>query len=471
MDFACFHLSLDTDEAGGYYTRYNANLTNYAQNHIGGFNLRTVPNMKIAFISYEYPLDAAYGGIATYVYQAARMLSRRGHHVEVFTSSPYRSGTEMEDGIIVHRINEKEQQNFAGHIGHIFVKRHAALQFDVLEGPDYAADAREAIRLAPEIPLVIKLHTPSILLFKLNHYKPESSLMRKTRLYFRSLLRGHKPSWGYDPSIEVYRLYTLKANEIERAHALEADEIVTPSKGLGNIMIDEWGLDRNIVSHVPYPYIPSEKLLRIPVETKTNTVTFLGRLEIRKGVLDLAQAIPLILHRRPEAKFRFVGSSEPSPEPNVPMQQYLKHKLRRYKGSVEFTGFIPPESIPDILADTDICVFPSVWENFPCVCLESMAAARGIVGSSAGGMADMLDLGEVGRLIPPNSPERIAEAVIELLEDPSLRMRLGQAARKRLLLEYNVDRISVLQESSYARAIMRRRAKGTRLRRVCQESP
>lgn len=422
--------------------------------------------MKIAFISYEYPPDAAYGGIGTYVYQAARMLRERGHHIEVFTSSPYRSGSEIEDGVLVHRVNEKEQQNFSLPIGQIFVNRHAEVQFDLLEGPDYAADAREAVRLVPEIPLVIKLHTPSILLFKLNHYKPESSFLIKTRLYFKSLLRGEKPSWGYDPSIEAYRLHTLKANEIERSHALEADEIATPSKALGNIMIQEWGIDGAKVSHVPYPYTPTEKLLNIPVDTNTNVVTFFGRLEIRKGVLDLAQAIPLILRRHPEVKFRFVGSSEPSPKPNVPMQQYLEHKLRHYRKSVEYTGFVPPGSIPDILADTDICVFPSIWENFPCVCLEAMAAARGIIASRAGGMADMLDSGRLGRLIPPRSPEKIAESVIELVEDPNLRVKLGQSAREWLLLEYNIEHISALQEVSYTRAIMRRRAKGTRLRMV-----
>jgi len=422
--------------------------------------------MRIAFISYEYPPDAAYGGIGTYVYQAARMLKERGHYVEVFTSSPYRSGSETEDGVLVHRVNEKEQQNFSLPIGQIFAERHASVQFDVLEGPDYAADSREAVRLVPEIPLVIKLHTPSILLFKLNYYKPETSFLRKSRLYVKSILKGVKHSWGYDPDIEAYRLYTLKADEIERSHALDADEIATPSKALGNMMIREWGIDPAKISHVPYPYIPTKELLNIPVNTYTNVVTFIGRLEIRKGVLDLAKAIPIILLRHPEVRFRFVGSSEPSPKPNVTMQQYLERALRKYTKSVEFTGFLPPDDIPNILADTDICVFPSIWENFPCVCLEAMAAARGIVGSRGGGMDDMLDAGRAGKLIPPRNPAKIAEAVIELLENPGLRMALGQAARRRLLLEYNIDRISTLQEASYERAITRRRVKGIRLKMV-----
>jgi glycosyltransferase involved in cell wall biosynthesis len=221
-------------------------------------------------------------------------------------------------------------------------------------------------------------------------------------------------------------------------------------------------LDETKIFYVPYPYVPSETLLNIPVKTRTNIVTFLGRLEIRKGVLDLAQAIPLILHHYPEVTFRFVGSADLSPKPNMDMRQYLEHTLRHYSGSVEFTGSVPLTSISEVLATTDICVLPSIWDNFPNTCLESMAAARGIVGSSAGGMADMLDFGQVGRVIPPRNPKRIAQAVIELLGDPELRMRLGQKARERLLVEYNTDRIGPLQEASYVRAIERRRALGAR---------
>jgi len=129
---------------------------------------------------------------------------------------------------------------------------------------------------------------------------------------------------------------------------------------------------------------------------------------------------------------------------------------------VEFTGPVALDNVPDVLATTDICVFPSIWDNFPNVCLESMAAARGIVGSSAGGMADMLDFGRVGRIIPPRSSRKIAQAVIELLKDPELRMKLGQMARDRLLKEYNPERVGFLQEANYTRAIERRRAIGAR---------
>ena len=408
--------------------------------------------MKIAFISYEYPPDTALGGIATYIYQVARMLHKRGHHIEVFAGSFHRCGTETEDGILVHRVSE--QQNFCEHIGRLFAERHTTVKFDVLEGTEISSPARVAVQRVPDIPLVVKLHTPSFLVTQINYVKP--SLLMKVRRYMGALRRGTMPKpfvhWHYDLN-----------NDVECMHTLDADEITTPSRALGDKLIETWGLPAEKVFHLPYPYIPSEELLSIPCGTNTNVVTFVGRLEIRKGVLDLAQAIPLILRQHPKVKFRFVGSPLPSPQPGLNMQQYLEKRLRRYSNSLEFIGSVALDRIPSILAATDICVFPSLWENFPNVCLEAMAAARGVVGSSAGGMVEMLDGGNVGRIVPPRNPKKIAEAVIELLANPGLRMQLGQAARDRVLAEYNLERIGALQEASYVRAIERRRTLGARI--------
>jgi glycogen synthase len=416
--------------------------------------------MKIAFISFEYPPDTADGGIATYVHQAARMLSGRGHHVEVFTSSPHRSGSVSEEGILVHRVREKEQWRFSGPIGQCFAHRHAIVDFDLLEGPEFCADGRYAVRLVPDIPLVIKLHTPTVFLLRLNYH--EKAILKNIRHFAKALCWRMRPSWGYDPLYEHIRLHALKADKVERQHALEADVIASPSRALGRLLAKEWGLDQVAIDHVPYPYIPLKKLLKIPTDTNTGVVTFLGRLEKRKGVLDLARAIPAVLKQHPWARFSFVGAAEPSPDPGKNMRRYLERRLRRYANAITFTGPVPSESIPDVLSDTDVCVFPSIWENFPCVCLEAMSAGRGIVATNRGGMTDMLDSGRVGRLVPPGNPKEIAAAVIELLGNSALRSRLGQAARERLLSAYSADAISTLQIESYQRAIARRRAKGVR---------
>ncbi|MEY3869712.1 MAG: hypothetical protein RLZZ338_3603 [Cyanobacteriota bacterium] len=415
--------------------------------------------MKIAFISYEYPPDTADGGIATYVYQAAKMLSSRGHHVEVFTGSERRSGMETEEGVIVHRLLGNHR-NFIELVGDIFAERHQEVKFDILEGPDCLAESRTAVAKVPDIPLVVKLHTPAILLLKLNYSEPD--LQKKIIFFLKSLRHLQIPAWGYNPEFNRHRQHALRLNKIERLHALDADEIVSPSQDLGQKMMAEWGLNPELVTCVPYPYTPLEKLLEIPVNTQTQVVTFIGRLEVRKGVIDFVNAIPLILRHHPQVKFKLVGSVEPSPIPHINMQEYLEQILQSAINSVEFVGGVSPEKIPNILAQTDICVFPSLWENFPCVCLEAMAAGRGIVGSNAGGMLDMLDGGRVGKLVSPRQPQQIADAVCDLLTNPQLRITLGQAAREHLLRTYNAHRISELQEASYQRAIAHRKKMGKR---------
>lgn len=410
--------------------------------------------MKIAFITAEYPPDTAIGGISTYVYQIARVLKSRRHHVEIFTRSLDREGSFFEDGLVVHRIAETCLSTFTERIGILFRDRHQTIQFDVLEAPESPACSQAAIRFVPNIPLVIKLHTPGFLIGELNFAEP--SLTAKLRWYFGAIRRGRFPKSFSTPS--VYD----RGTDPEWKQLLAADEVTTPSIDLGRKAIAVWELQPEQVTHLPNPYTPSSELLNIAIDTSTNVVTFLGRLEIRKGILELAKAIPIVLKQCPTAKFRFVGAPHVSPESGQDTEQYLKHQLRRYARSLEFVGAVPLNQIPSLLAQTDICVFPSRWENFPNVCLEAMAAGRGIVGSSAGGMAEMLDGGNAGRLVPPYEPSEIAKAILELLQNPQLRMQLGKQARDRVLAEYNQDRIGKMQELSYESAIRHRNALGTR---------
>jgi glycogen synthase len=403
--------------------------------------------MKIAFISYEYPPDTAFGGIATYVEQAVNILSQRGHYIEVFSGSHYNNYSQKDNQVIVHRIQVDNRQEFGQKVSIIFAQRYHQIKFDVLEAPEIGAEAAETIKLVPEIPLVVKLHTPSYIIQELSQTKP--SFKFKLRRYLGALRRGkiptNFPGYAYSPE-----------GDIERLHTLQANEIATPSQAIANKLIQDWGIDSDKVSLVPLPYIPVAELLSIPSTTTTNVITFMGRLEIRKGILDLADAIPLVLKQFPDVKFRFVGSTWPLPYSNLDMQQYLERRLKHYMYALEFTGQVTLNTIPSWLADTDICVFPSLWESFGLVCLEAMAAARGVIGSSSGGMAELLNNDKVGKLVPPKSPKNIAKAVIELLENPQARMKRGEAARQRVLSEYSLDKIGALQEASYLRAIQRK---------------
>ena len=208
-----------------------------------------------------------------------------------------------------------------------------------------------------------------------------------------------------------------------------------------------WNLPADRFMHVPNIFVTSAQLLSLDPDVQTNLITFLGRLEVRKGVIELAQAIPKVVAEVPEAVFRFVGRSLPHPGTREDLKSYLSRMLRSCARSVEFIEGVPNEEIPALLAETDLCVFPSVWESSGYVCKEAMAAARGVIGSRAGGMAEIIEQGRTGLLVPPRDPKEIAAAIVRTLKEPERRIAMGRAARAHVLKTYSADRIAPLQES------------------------
>src|SRR5688572_11904477 len=104
--------------------------------------------MRVAFFSYEFPPDTAWGGISTYVSQISRCLARRGVDVEVFCGSTSRTDCFVTDGVRVNRL-QVDREAFPAAIQAVFLRRHQTRPFDVIEGPDYMAEAGEVAQAAP----------------------------------------------------------------------------------------------------------------------------------------------------------------------------------------------------------------------------------------------------------------------------------------------------------------------------------
>lgn len=400
--------------------------------------------MRIAFVSYECPPDTALGGIATYIGHAAPMLARAGHSVEVFAASPDRKGTFTENGVVVHRVRESDRERFAGVIAPVFAARHRAEAFDVLEAPEYFADARAILELVPDIPLLLRLHTPSYQLWRMELEGQYGEQLRHILGALRRRIKhGGAPKSGF-----------------EYNHAIQADVWASPSKSLADILTRDWELPKERVCRLPYPFVPDPELLEIPIETETGRILYVGRLETRKGVLQLAAAIPRVLHQMPEIRFRFVGRSVPYRK-GVEMVDELKSRLHRFRREVEFVGGVPYSELPTQFAECDLCVFPSYWDNFPYVCLEAMAAGRGIVASREGGMAEMLQR-NAGETATPDNPVALASAIWEMMTDTEFRHTCARNARERILTEYAPERIAPMQIRAYEQAIAHRRSAGSR---------
>lgn len=379
--------------------------------------------MRICFVSYEYPPDTGVGGIATYVKQIASLLASREIDVTVICGSHQADSVITENGYLVNKLQCKSRHHFTQLSAAFLEKLHFKNKFDVVEVPEYRAEGYYIHKAIPDLPLVVKLHTPSYLIKRINDYYFDKKFFRRIKKFF-------KP----------YRFFKDREYKVVCRNLT----VSTPSRSLIEIVKADWQLQDKHIYYAPNPYIANQALLGLPIETNSNTVLYAGRLETRKGVWNLAKAIPLVVQQYPTAKFIFVGKDSIDPFRRKSMQSLLIKEIGSYTSNVRFIDHVPLEEMPSYFAQADICVFPSLWENFPNVCLEAMSAGKAVVASKEGGMKDMLQDIDGGFLINPHKPEQIAAAIVDLLQQKEKRWQMGYNNRKKITAYYSNSLINDL---------------------------
>jgi glycosyltransferase involved in cell wall biosynthesis len=175
---------------------------------------------------------------------------------------------------------------------------------------------------------------------------------------------------------------------------------------------------------------------------------FVGRLIEWKGVDLLLKATAIAL-RRHELELHIIGDGE-----ILPQLKSLAAELK-IEERVEFHGFVPQDQCPKLLAEADALVLPSLYECGGAVVLEAMALGLPVIATKWGGPADYLNE-RTGILIEPTVPETfinaIAEAMITLAQSPELRAQLGQAARTRVVTEFDWEKKIDVMLQVYTRA-------------------
>ncbi len=392
--------------------------------------------MEIAQVSYEYPPDTEGGGIATYVENIVKALCRRNHRVTVFCGSKVRNTTEESENLSVYRIKAESVKEFNGKILEVFEKVYSQKKFDIVETPEINANALPLIKKYPKLPLIVRLHTPSFLINKLNnHY---TSKISKLRFFLGALKRGR---------INFFDSYDKKGDEDFIITDL-AVGITAPSQAMKDIICTYWNIEPSKIKVIPNIFIPSPELLKIPIKNPNKNVLFVGKLNVHKGLVKLTKAIPYVLKKYPDYKFTFIGNDAASHIKGVSMKEYMQKKLRKYISNIEFIGFVENKKLHEYYAQANICIFPSIWEAFGYVCQEAMAVGRAVVASKKGGMAEILK-NDFGILINPESPKQMAKALMKLMENRKYCYEIGEKCRAEILQNYSADLLEKKTEEYY----------------------
>lgn len=440
--------------------------------------------MRIALSSYEYP-PHIYGGIGNYTRQAALMLRRRGHEVVVFAACPDRSYSDELEGVMVHYGQCTDRWAFAPVAAEMFAREHAEEPFDVVEAPELASEGREIFRRFPEVPSVVRLHTPAYLAAWVDRavFGKCAVFLQAVRSGLSELVRGRWPRKG----VEFWRSYSSlgssydPADDDERRTALAANVMSAPSRKLADELTKTWLLDEGAINVVPYPHRPDKEPLSIrPPSREVQTILYYGGIKGFKGVDVLAKAIPLVLHKHPRIRFVFAGRSQGSPFTDFSlraflrgrvchwqeMETWLEDNLSAFRDSVELRGLVDATGVKRLLAEADICVFPSRFDNFPNACLEAMSAGRPIVATRSGGMEEMLGPTGAGLLVAPGSVRELAEAINRMIEDADGRALMARRAREQVLRAYGDDVVGPQYEKLYRQAVRCAAGKGKLVQRA-----
>lgn len=164
-------------------------------------------------------------------------------------------------------------------------------------------------------------------------------------------------------------------------------------------------------------------------------VLMLARLNRQKGVVDFLHAAALVHREYPEARFLIIG------KPSLESMAAAEGHISQYQRWQDLRGILNLEEclffcgyrsdVPQILSQVAVSVLPSHSEGLSNTLLESMAAGVPIVATRVGGTPELIEDGVNGILVPPHSPEHLAEGISRILGNKTLARQLSQAGRRK----------------------------------------
>jgi glycosyltransferase involved in cell wall biosynthesis len=157
---------------------------------------------------------------------------------------------------------------------------------------------------------------------------------------------------------------------------------------------------------------------RLGIPEEATVAGVVSRMASHKGQCFLVEAAPPDLH------LLFVGGGECLAQ---------VESLSRERGlAATFTGHVPPEEIPDLIASMDLLVHPSLWEGLPRAPIEALLVGRPVVAFDSDGAREVVIDGITGRLVAPGDVEGLRTAIEEVLCLPDRGRSLVEEGRRRL---------------------------------------
>lgn len=390
--------------------------------------------MKILAMAWEFP-PRIVGGIARHVSELYPDVVQLGHEIHLLTVEFGQAPRyEVVDGVHVHRVPVTGGHDFFHWVANMneSMGRHGGKlmdevgPFDIVHAHDWlVADAAIALKNIFRVPLVATIHATEHGRYNgvhsgTNHYIH----IRETQLAAEA--------WRVIVCTNYMRL------EVERALHCPWNKIDVVYNGIclekkqPRQDFDPWRLRRRFAAD-------QEKI-----------VYYVGRLTYEKGVDLLLCAAPKVLwETEGRTKFVIIGGGNADGLKKLAWDLGIWHKCY-------FTGFMSEEDLNQFRSVANCSVFPSLYEPFGIVALESFAARMPVVVSDTGGLPEVVRHGKTGIVTRTGSADSIAWGILEILKNPDYAKELTENAYEDLDRRFSWPKLAQQTDAVYGRVLHER---------------
>jgi glycosyltransferase involved in cell wall biosynthesis len=191
-----------------------------------------------------------------------------------------------------------------------------------------------------------------------------------------------------------------------------------------------------------------ERFFQITRQPEPGRILCVGWINERKNTVGAVRAFAHIAGRHPEAKLVIAGEAREAEYLSRVQQSIEEHGI---SDRVELLGHVNHVQLESELARASMFLLPSKQENSPMAIAEAMAAGIPVIASDRCGMPYMIREGQTGFLIDPESTERIADRLAELIGSPPLCQRMGESGRRVAMERFHPHAVAEKTRAVYRR--------------------
>ncbi len=251
---------------------------------------------------------------------------------------------------------------------------------------------------------------------------------------FPQLNRYNIVTTQHDPVLHIgeKKIYDLITNNIMRKIS---KRIIVHGSYLKKLMIDKYGTNDETIKIIPHGNLLFyRKFKKKDIEEENNTILFFGRICEYKGLEYLIESMPLIEKEIPNVKLIIAGQGDC-------LEKYKK-KIENQELFEIHNRYISNNEIPELFQRSSIVILPYIEASQSGVIPIAYAFGKPVIATNVGSLAEMVDNGKTGIVIPPKDIYSIVNSIILLLKSKRTRRTMGKNAERKNKAELSWESIS-----------------------------